>query len=144
LFIQRTASGRWQRTSRFGGGHTLSFENRYLCKDGSYRWPLWNATANVATQTIYSVARDITERKNAEEEQGWLVQELQTALAEVSQLRNILPICMYCKHVRDDANYWLTVEEYISKHTQTRFSHGVCPECDQTVVKKWLDEKKAG
>ncbi|MGK2935071.1 MAG: PAS domain S-box protein [Gemmatimonadaceae bacterium] len=44
-------------------------------------------------------------------------------------LREILPICSYCRKIRDDENYWHTVEGYISRHTDTRFSHGVCPSC---------------
>ena len=50
------------------GGQALGFENRYLCKDGSYRWLLWNAAPEFGERTIYSVARDITARKHAEEE----------------------------------------------------------------------------
>jgi len=49
-----------------GGGEARSFENRYLCKDGTYRWFLWNAVTDVDRQEIYSVARDITDRKVAE------------------------------------------------------------------------------
>ena len=124
------------------GGQALSFENRYLRKDGSYRWLVWNATANLETQTIYSVAHDITERKQAEQERERLLKELQTALAEVKQLQSILPMCMYCKNVRDDTDYWHTVEVYISRHTQTRFSHGVCPKCYEGVVQQWMDDKK--
>lgn len=116
------------------GGQALAFENRYLCKDGSYRWLLWNATADIEHQLIYSVARDITERKNAEQERERLLGELQTALAEVRELQTILPICMYCRHVRDDKDYWQTVEAYISEHTKTRFSHGVCPSCYTAIV----------
>ncbi len=111
------------------GMQAVAFENRYRCKDGSYRWLVWNATADLDQQLIYSVARDITDRKQAEQERERLLQELQTALAEVKELRRILPICMYCKNVRDDENYWQTVESYISHHTHTRFSHGICPQC---------------
>src|SRR4051812_44530048 len=50
------------------GGQALGFENRYRCKDGSYRWLRWNATADLDHQVIYAVARDITEWKKAEEE----------------------------------------------------------------------------
>lgn len=112
-----------------GGGKALSFENRYVCKDGSFRWLRWNAAPDAARQGIYSVARDVTESKRAGEEREQLVRELQTALEEVRTLREILPICSYCRKIRDDENYWHTVESYISRHTHTRFSHGICPTC---------------
>jgi len=115
-----------------GGGQALGFENRYRCKDGSYRWFLWNAAPNAPGQSIYSVARDITARKQAEEEREQLVRELQAALAEVKTLRSILPVCSYCSKVRDDENYWHSVESYIALHTNTRFSHGICPTCLKT------------
>ncbi|HEY7055645.1 MAG TPA: PAS domain S-box protein [Vicinamibacterales bacterium] len=119
------------------GGQALSFENRYRCKDGSYRWLLWNSTADLEHELIYAVARDITARKQAEDERERLLHKLQVALAEVKELQKILPICMYCKNIRDDANYWQTVESYISHHTHTRFSHGICPACYQKVADKW-------
>jgi PAS domain S-box-containing protein len=118
-----------QNASVRGGGQALAFENRYLCKDGSYRWFRWNATAHTANKVIYSVARDVTESKRLEEEREQLVRELQAALAEVKTLREILPICSYCRKIRDDENYWHTVEDYISEHTASRFSHGICPSC---------------
>jgi PAS domain S-box-containing protein len=89
-----------------GGGQALHFENRYRCKDGSYRWLLWNAAPDIGQRVIYSVARDITARKLAEEERERLVAQLQTALAEVRTLQKFLPICSYCKRIRDDENYW--------------------------------------
>jgi PAS domain S-box-containing protein len=116
------------------GGQALSFENRYCCKDGSFKWLLWNATPDFDRQVIYAVARDITERKRSEEERERLVRELQTALAEVKVLQRILPICMYCKKVRDDVNFWQNVETYIARHTETRFSHGICPTCYDDVM----------
>ena len=119
------------------GAQALAFENRYRCKDGSYKWLLWNATADLDHQVIYSVARDITERKNREQEREQLLRELQVALADVKELQDILPICMYCKKVRDDENYWQTVEAYISNHTNTRFSHGICPACYESRRTGW-------
>lgn len=116
------------------GGQALGFENRYLCKDGSYRWFLWNAAPDSPRKVIYSVARDITERKRAEEEREQLLRELQAALAEVQTLQEILPICSYCRKIRDDENYWQTVEAYISQHTSTKFSHSVCPTCYEREV----------
>ena len=117
-----------------GGGRALGFENRYLCKDGSFRWFRWNARPDHAQGLIYSVARDVTEAKEAEAERERLVRELQSALAEIKVLQDILPICSYCKKIRDDKDYWQTVESYISDHTNTRFSHGVCPDCMRTHV----------
>src|SRR4029077_14767571 len=93
------------------GAQALAFENRYRCKDGSYKWLLWNATADLDHQVIYSVARDISERNQAEPERERLLRELQAALAEVKELQKILPICMYCKNIRNGENYWQTVED---------------------------------
>ena len=121
------------------GGQALGFENRYLCKDGSYRWLLWNAAPDSNERVIYSVARDITERKRAEEERDLLVAQLQSALAEVRSLQEILPICSYCKRIRDDTHYWQHVESYISQHTNTRFSHSICPTCYVKEVQPQLD-----
>jgi len=50
-------------------------------------------------------------------------------LANVKRLHGLLPICSYCKRIRDDQNYWEQVERYISEHTDVRFSHGICPTC---------------
>jgi PAS domain S-box-containing protein len=125
------------------GTKAISFENRYLCKDGSFRWFRWNAASHSSEKVIYSVARDITESKQAEEEREQLVRELQAALAEVNSLREILPICSYCRKIRDDENYWHTVENYISHHTETRFSHSICPSCMETHVEPQLETSES-
>lgn len=125
-----------------GGARALSFENRYLCKDGSYRWLLWNAAPDASASVIYSVARDITARKQEEADRERLVRELQTALAEVQTLQAILPICSYCRKIRDDENYWHTVENYIAVHTGSQFSHGICPHCLETVVMPQIEESE--
>jgi DNA-binding response OmpR family regulator len=57
------------------------------------------------------------------------IRELQDALAQVKQLQGMLPICSYCKKIRDDHNYWQRVESYLMEHTEVQFSHGICPEC---------------
>ena len=123
-----------------GGGQARAFENRYLCKDGSYRWLLWNATPDFGRKVIYGVARDITERKRAEDEREMLVRQLQGALAEVRTLRGFLPICAYCKSIRDDENYWQSLEAYLSKHTDTQLTHGICPACYAKFVASQLND----
>jgi len=125
-----------------GGGQARSFENRYVCKDGSYRWLVWNAAPDSSRNVIYSVARDVTERKRAEEERETLLQKLQTALAEVRILRGILPICSYCKRIRDDENYWQSVDAYLSEHINAEFSHSICPNCYRSVVEPELNRTK--
>ena len=57
------------------------------------------------------------------------VTELETALSNVRRLTGLLPICAYCKAIRDDSDYWHRVEEYVSEHADVQFSHGICPEC---------------
>jgi PAS domain S-box-containing protein len=120
------------------GGQALTFENRYLCKDGSHRWLRWNSTGDQLGGVIYAVARDVTVQREAEEERERLVLQLQTALAEVKTLRAIIPICSYCRRVRDDADYWQSVESYLAVHTNTRFSHGICSSCMETEVEPQL------
>ena len=75
---------------------------------------------------------DITERKRITAELETNVHKLEQALAEVQDLRAILPICMYCKKVRDDDNYWSQLDSYLAKHAGTHFTHGICPECLST------------
>lgn len=69
------------------------------------------------------------------------VKELEEALSQVKQLQGLLPICSYCKKIRDEQNYWQRVENYLSEHAQVVFSHGICPDCYKTVVQPQLDEK---
>jgi DNA-binding response OmpR family regulator len=57
------------------------------------------------------------------------VHQLEDALSRVKQLQGLLPICCYCKKIRDDKNYWHQVESYVGSHADVRFSHGICPEC---------------
>lgn len=49
--------------------------------------------------------------------------------AEIRQLKELIPLCVYCRKVRDEGDYWERVETYIQKETGSRFSHGACPEC---------------
>jgi hypothetical protein len=55
--------------------------------------------------------------------------DLKKALSEVKKLQGILPICSYCKKIRDDQGSWQGIEEYIHERSDAQFSHGICPEC---------------
>ncbi len=68
-------------------------------------------------------------KSRLERERAQLLRELQDALARVKTLSGLLPICAWCKNVRDDEGYWKSVESYVQSHTDARFSHCLCPEC---------------
>ena len=67
------------------------------------------------------------------------VQQLQDAMARVKQLQGLVPICSYCKKIRNDKNFWQQVDAYVSEHSEAQFSHGICPECYEKIVKPELD-----
>ena len=62
------------------------------------------------------------------------VRELEESLANVKLLQGLLPICSYCKKIRDDKSYWHQVESYVTDHSGARFSHGICPDCYGKIV----------
>jgi len=65
--------------------------------------------------------------------------ELEQALSEIKTLAGILPICSYCKQIRNDKGYWQQVEDYISQHSQALFSHGLCPDCYKKEMDSFLE-----
>src|SRR5262249_10234082 len=67
------------------------------------------------------------------------VRQLEQALARVKQLEGLLPICCYCKRVRDEDDYWEQVEAYVAARTSATFSHGICPRCYEGIVKPQLE-----
>jgi DNA-binding response OmpR family regulator len=67
------------------------------------------------------------------------VAELEVALAHVQKLQGLLPICSYCKKVRNETNYWEQVDSYLMSHSDVTLTHGICPQCMETMMKQ-LDE----
>lgn len=72
---------------------------------------------------------DITARRKLENEKEQLIEKLNSALTDVKKLTGFLPICATCKKVRDDKGYWKQIESYIAEHSDTEFSHSICPDC---------------
>ena len=111
--------------------HSIDF--RIIRSDGEIRW------LNHVCQAVYGnnetllgrrvSLRDITRRKQFEEERERLVAQLQEALANVKQLGGLLPICASCKKIRNDHGYWEQIEAYIRDHSEAEFTHSICPEC---------------
>lgn len=81
-------------------------------------------------ETEEALKKDITARKQAEREKEKLIIELQNALTDVKTLSGLLPICASCKKIRDDKGYWNQIEGFIQKHSEAKFSHSICPECE--------------
>lgn len=77
------------------------------------------------------IFRNINARKSAEEEREKLILELKDALAQVKTLSGLIPICGWCKSIRNDTGYWTSVEHYVKAHTEATFTHGICPECQE-------------
>ncbi len=71
------------------------------------------------------------------------VRKLEDALATIRQLHGLLPICSYCKRIRDDEDYWHQIEAYVAQHSETEFTHGLCPECHEKHVKPQLEALRA-
>lgn len=70
------------------------------------------------------------------------VGQLQDALANVKVLQGLLPICSYCKRIRNDQDYWEQLESYVSEHSRAMFTHSICPDCFQEQMKPQLDEAR--
>ena len=62
------------------------------------------------------------------------MKELEAALAREHQLQGLLPICAYCKKIRNDQNYWQQVETYVTEHSAAQFTHSICPDCKEKVL----------
>jgi PAS domain S-box-containing protein len=120
----------WE-TIRAGGEWRGEFHNRK--KSGELYWefasisPIRDAGGKITH--FLAVKEDVTDRKRVDEERIRLVSELQQALAKVKTLSGLLPICAWCKKVRDDEGYWKQIESYVEAHSDAEFTHGICPDC---------------
>ena len=89
--------------------------------------PIKGTANNITGLSVF--VRDITKRKQLEEERDKLINSLQEALNEIKTLKGLIPICSYCHNIRDNEGAWERIETYISKHSDAQFSHGICPRC---------------
>jgi PAS domain S-box-containing protein len=110
-------------------GHDI-FETWHRRKDGSV-FPLEVSVTFIDLKggRMVCFCRNLTERKVIEREREDLISELKGALAQVKMLSGLLPICSHCKKIRDDKGYWNQIEAYLTKHSEAKFSHGICKEC---------------
>lgn len=80
---------------------------------------------------------EVEQRKRTEK-------ELKNAMAEIKTLRGILPVCSYCKNIRDDHGYWNQIETYVTKYSDAEFSHSICPDCLRIHCPEVYEELAAG
>jgi PAS domain S-box-containing protein len=108
-------------------------EKRYFHKDGRVIWGLLSVALvhDVQGRPLHLVSQvqDVTARKQAEAERESLIRQLQEALARVKRLRGLLPVCAWCRQVRNDRGHWQQLEAHIQKHLDVRFTHAMCPSC---------------
>jgi PAS domain S-box-containing protein len=126
---EEEARGRLQRVIN---GEIVEFETQRQKKDGTMIDVAIIATSvdlGIGKRMSYGIYRDITERKQTEKERERLITELQQALSDVKTLSGLLPICAWCKKVRDDKGYYHQIEAYLTHHSGAKFTHGICPDC---------------
>ncbi len=80
-------------------------------------------------RSVLKLKSEMDCRKAREQELEKMVEELRQSIAEINTLNGLLPICAYCKKIRDDKGYWQQVENYVTERSQASFSHSICPEC---------------
>lgn len=111
----------------FNKREMFEMEYRLMRHDGVYRWIFDRGVPYQEYELGFTgyigSCIDVTERVEAQEELKRKLEE------EVNVLRGILPICMYCKGIRDDKGYWNKLEQYILEHSDIKFSHGICDKC---------------
>jgi PAS domain S-box-containing protein len=117
----------------YGEVPLFQLEKRYVKKTGETLWVNLTVAAirGQKGEVLYALGmvEDISRRKLAELERERLVRDLQQALDKIKALRGLLPMCAWCKKIRNDKGYWQKVEIYIQEHSDASFTHGICPEC---------------
>ncbi len=113
-------------------------EVRLRKKDGKERDIRLALTLIPHTSKIIASLHDLTEWKAAMEEQKRLKTELGKILSKV--LSGYLPICAWCKRIRDEAGKWNSLESYIHEHTEADFTHTICPDCARELYPDLIDD----
>jgi hypothetical protein len=131
------ASGRFRRAGRspverleFAGDGGAAF--LLTCRvypEGERRVLLGDALTLTDSEVLRSMSRLNGEVVNLGRELERKNRELQHAMDEIKVLRGILPICMFCKKIRDDSGCWRQLETYIAEHSEAMFRHGLCANC---------------
>jgi len=87
------------------------------------------ATLAVIAVSLLAFTAAVAERAQAERQKAALIRQLEQALAEIKTLRGLIPVCAWCKNIRDDQGFWQRLEDYLGANTEARTTHAICPAC---------------
>ncbi len=139
---QALSQPHWERA--VSSQSAFSFESRIRRHDGLYRWflvrgvPVLDTHGN--TDRWYGTCTDIHDLKTAQQE---LAASRAEALEEVKALRGLVNICAWCRKTLDENGSWVTIEEYVQRHSAAVFSHGICPTCQSDAITERMLARKA-
>ncbi|GEM_PF-3223853 len=119
-----------------------AFHTKHMTKDGKIRdvEVLAKIVELGTNKFLLGSWTDVTELYESIREKEELIKELKESMEEIQKLREILPICTFCKKIPDGSGNWETVEEYMQKKTKYDFSHGICPDCMKKKYPEYADK----
>jgi hypothetical protein len=113
-------------------GEKQVFERRIPLPEGRYGDTIATYTPDIVEGKIlgFSVlVADVTLLREREAALELVLKEKEQILAQVRELTGLLPVCAWCRKIKDDEGYWLQFEEYVKDHSKAEFTHGICPDC---------------
>ncbi len=117
-------------------GHKQVFERRIPLPTGGFRDSIATYTPEIVDGHVlgFSVhVADVTPLREREAALEKALNELAELHTKINELSGLLPICAWCKKIRDDDGYWKGVEIYLREHSKADFTHGICPECKSKI-----------
>ena len=129
-----TFAAAWATTVWFGAN--ILFANPY----SSTFYALWNTALRGGW--FLTVALTISRIRADLDRERQLNATLNDTLAQVRELQGLLPICAWCKKIRNDEGYWEQLETYVRRHTRAQFTHGICPACVESQFPGQITDEK--
>lgn len=113
-------------------GEVQVFERRIPLPGGGFRDSIATYTPDIVDGVVLGFSAhvaDVTLLREREAELERAIREKEAMLAQVKELGGLLPICAWCKKIREDEGYWTQLERYVQNHSRATFTHCICPEC---------------
>ena len=113
-------------------GEKQVFERRIPLPEGGFKDTIATYTPDMIDGKVlgFSVlVADVTLLREREAALEQVLREKEQVLAQVRELSGLLPVCAWCRKIKDDEGYWLQFEEYVKGHSRAEFTHGICPDC---------------